>query len=425
MRVLCEKIDGIGLRNYIDKNYKDKIRVEAELLEEFRSAPDAGEMVLQSLEGFYRVSGNFNDRVLRKMGRICVMLLKVLSVAGVNVSGKAREKALKLAIDWKVRLLGDHGNILGALGFLYLVYGFGIVSEFRGYVLVEFAARAAINGEFMQLCRDIGFTDKVPEIVQKLVEKGKHVLAVKFVFEFSLADKIPPVPILKAAVDESRKLARRRSEEGKRRMEITDRELRVLKRVIEIIEIHKLESEYPRDSLEQRIEQLKGQDPNMKDRTPASILNQHTLQRRQQKRRMKKQQQQNGNKVPRTSTSVGPAAVLKNDTNNDNSTMRQYQQPLVNPSGLFPEHPNPYKIPQATSSGMVASIPTIPSYTGPSTGPYGFAGIPMGPGGNLILGGSHLNSSEPRVPSAFYGSNNFTYGGINRQHHYQAPYYPQ
>lgn len=162
MRVLCEKIDGIGLRNYIDKNYKDKIRVEAELLEEFRSAPDAGEMVLQSLEGFYRVSGNFNDRVLRKMGRICVMLLKVLSVAGVNVSGKAREKALKLAIDWKVRLLGDHGNILGALGFLYLVYGFGIVSEFRGYVLVEFAARAAINGEFMQLCRDIGFTDKVP-----------------------------------------------------------------------------------------------------------------------------------------------------------------------------------------------------------------------------------------------------------------------
>jgi len=209
-------------------------------------------------------------------------------------------------------------------------------------------------------------------------------------------------------------------------MEITDRELRVLKRVIEIIEIHKLESEYPRDGLEQRIEQLKGQDPNMKDRTPASILNQHTLQRRQQKRRMKKQQQQNGNKVPRTSTSVGPAAVLKNDTNNDNSTMRQYQQPLVNPSGLFPEHPNSYKIPRATSSGMVAPILTIPSYTGPSAGPYGygFAGTPMGLSGNPSLGGSHLSSSEPWVLSAYYGSNNFPYGVINPQH-YQAPYYPQ
>jgi len=203
--------------------------------------------------------------------------------------------------------------------------------------------------------------------------------------------------------------------------------MRALKSVIEVIQNHKLESEYPQASLEQRIEQLKGPDANMKHRTVASILNQHTLERRQRKRRMKKQQQQqqNGIKIPRTSTSAGPAAVLKNDTNNDNSTIRQYKQPLVNPSGLFPEHPNPYKSQWATPSGMVASTPIIPSYTGPSAGPYGFASIPMGPSGNPTLGGSHLNSSEAPVPSAYYGSNNFTYGGINRQHHYQSPYYPQ
>jgi len=38
---------------------------------------------------------------------------------------------------------------------------------------------------------------------------------VKYVFEFNLADKIPPVPILKAHVNESQKLAKRLSEEGK------------------------------------------------------------------------------------------------------------------------------------------------------------------------------------------------------------------
>jgi hypothetical protein len=43
-----------------------------------------------------------------------------------------------------------------------LVYGFGIVSEFSMDELVEYAARAAVNGEFMQLCRDIGMTDRVP-----------------------------------------------------------------------------------------------------------------------------------------------------------------------------------------------------------------------------------------------------------------------
>jgi len=53
------------------------------------------------------------------------------------------------------------------------------------------------------------------EIVQKLVSRGKHVLAVMYVFEFNLAHKIPPVPILKAYVKGSKKLARRLSQEGK------------------------------------------------------------------------------------------------------------------------------------------------------------------------------------------------------------------
>ena len=90
------------------------------------------------------------------------MLLRVLSVSGVNVSGKAREKASKVAIGWKVRLMGDCGNILAALGFLYLVYAFGIVNEFSVDELVEFGGVAAVNGEFMPLCRDIGLTDRIP-----------------------------------------------------------------------------------------------------------------------------------------------------------------------------------------------------------------------------------------------------------------------
>jgi hypothetical protein len=162
LRVLCEKVDGKGLRNYILDNFKDRIRIQEELIEEFRYAPDAGEMVLQSLEGFYVLNGKFNDKGLRRMGRICNTLLKLLGVAGVNVSSKVKDKALLVALEWKVRMRDDYGNIVGALGFLYLIYGFGIVSEFSMDELVEYAARAAVNGEFMQLCRDIGMTDRVP-----------------------------------------------------------------------------------------------------------------------------------------------------------------------------------------------------------------------------------------------------------------------
>lgn len=56
--------------------------------------------------------------------------------------------------------------------------------------------------------------------MQKLIDKGKYTLAVKYVFEFNLADKIPPVPILKACVDETKKLAKRLSQEGKSRVSV-------------------------------------------------------------------------------------------------------------------------------------------------------------------------------------------------------------
>lgn len=144
-------------------------------------------------------------------------------------------------------------------------------------------------------------------------------------------------------------------------MEITVREMRALKSVIEIVENHTLESEYPLASLEQRIEQLKGPNANLKHRTPASILTQHRLQQRKRKRYIKKQQQNGMKKIPQTSTSVGPA---------DDSTICQ---------------PNPYTSLPATQYGTVAPTPTMPSYTGLSSGAY----------------------------------------GINLGHHYQASYYSQ
>jgi hypothetical protein len=52
-------------------------------------------------------------------------------------------------------------------------------------------------------------------VIQKLIEKGKHVLAVKFIFHFKLTDKMPPVPILKAFVNDSEQIAKRLASEGK------------------------------------------------------------------------------------------------------------------------------------------------------------------------------------------------------------------
>ena len=131
-------------------------------------------------------------------------------------------------------------------------------------------------------------------------------------------------------------------------------------------------------------------------------------------KQQKQKQQPNGFKHPRASAPVGHAAVRMN-VDNGNLTMHQYRDPLVHPSGLLPEHPNPYMSSTAVPFGMVAPTPTISPYTGPSAGPYGIAGVPIGTSGSPSLGSSHINLLEPHVQS----------GGIGLQYYYQTSYYSQ
>lgn len=53
------------------------------------------------------------------------------------------------------------------------------------------------------------------DLIHKLVSKGKQILAIKFIFEFELTDKFPPIPLLKAYVKETKKIAKKVCKEGK------------------------------------------------------------------------------------------------------------------------------------------------------------------------------------------------------------------
>lgn len=198
--------------------------------------------------------------------------------------------------------------------------------------------------------------------------------------------------------------------------EITAREIHALKSVIKVIESYNLESEYPRASLEQRIEELKKHKAGVKNAAPAFAA-----------KHPQHQQQQSGMKRPRPSAPVGPAAVL-NNVGSTSSTIHQYQQqPHFQSTGLLPEHLNPYMNSPAMPFGMMAPTPTpaptIPSYRGPSTGPYGLDVVPVGPSGNSDQdgSGSHPNLSEPHVMSGYHDSVP-AYGGYGLQYYYQTSY---
>lgn len=81
--------------------------------------------------------------------------------------------------------------------------------------------------------------------------------------------------------------------------EITAREIHALKSAIKVIESHNLQSEYPPESLQQRIEQLMKHKANVKYAASAFSA-----------KPPPHQQQQSGIKRPRMSEPVGSASVL-------------------------------------------------------------------------------------------------------------------
>lgn len=237
-----------------------------------------------------------------------------------------------------------------------------------------------------------------------------------------------------------------------------------LKSVIRFIEEYKLNSDYPRENLERRIEQLEKQQANRKRPAGASpvIARQKQPQQPQQaKQRFKKQKLQPKKQTPqqvpinrpRMAAPVASAAV-PNLVGVGNPTYPPYQQThlpsaglvadlaapyqhsLLQPAGLLPNHPISYAqshlqpagllpdqaAPFESSSAMAynmavaGSTPAVASYHGSSAEYYGLAGGPMGFPGNATTSNSHIYPSEAYAPPGF---------GVGVPQLFHPSYYPQ
>ncbi|XP_048321194.2 FRIGIDA-like protein 1 [Ziziphus jujuba] len=419
LTAFCENMDGIGLRKYVNGASKDRTAIRAELPGAIRRAPDPAAMVLDAMEGFYRENEkNKGDKDLQLGGvrRSCVLLLEVLMGISPNVGAEVRVRARKLAVEWKGKVSRDGENPLECLGFLHFVAAYGLRSEFNMDELIDCILIIGKYRQTMDLCRKLGLGDKVADLIHKLLSQGKQLLAVKFVFEFQLTDKFPPVPLLKEYLKESKNLAKKVCREGKNSLkslnEATAKEVGAMRSVIKVIEDYKLESEYPRGILEKQIEQLEKQKASRK--RPAA---------KQQQVKNQKQQQQNGSKRPRTEASVG-LVVAPKSYGAANSTVSSYQHSHLQSTGLLPDGPAPHVSSSAAPYGMPGLTPPIAPYVGSSARLYGLAGAPMGFSGNPTAGGSLLYSSEPYVESGYYDRPT-AYTGYSVPSQYHPAYYPQ
>ncbi|GAB2284748.1 hypothetical protein Dimus_019202 [Dionaea muscipula] len=367
-RQFCQKMETLKLRDWLKVRRKVSMKMMAvELREALNFAPDPGTLVLDVIDGFRVKDLGLGD--VDTGNRNCVLLLQVLmEMEGVRIVREVKERAKGLGMEWRGELMQKKDEILPleAMAFLELLAGFRIGEEFDkdellGFVMVVFDHQIGKwrLKQTCKLCCALGLEDKAPELVRRLAHQNKQLQAVEFVHEMKITDKCPPVPLLKAYLNEAHKNKKRVKRIGKRlegsgattskSAHLTvGNELDALKTVHKYIKKYNLESEYPIHGIEKRIRIVEEQ------RTKTKAI--RDVKPRQQKEwRPPKHRAEKASRIP-----------------------PPHQQPHLHEAGSSLEQPMvSFSSPAAGPYSFDLPVPA--SSNGPWMGPYGLSGSGMMP----------------------------------------------
>ncbi|KAG7946544.1 hypothetical protein I3843_14G045400 [Carya illinoinensis] len=272
--ILCEAMDSKGLHTFISDNRKNLAAIREEIPLALKAAANPACLVLDSLEGFYQMEvpnlDGKKDSNLLGLRRTCIMLMECLSTLLTSqdlvsvpdvISEDVKKQAKAIAEEWKPKLDAldldaSNGNSLEAHAFLQLLATFGIASDFNEEQLSRLIPMVSRRRQTADLCRSLGLSEKMPGVVEVLVNSGRQIDAVNLAFAFELTEQFSPVPLLKSYLKEARKTStpvKTGNSSSTAQNEVNDRELTSLKAVIKCIEEHKLEQQFPVDPLQKRV----------------------------------------------------------------------------------------------------------------------------------------------------------------------------
>ncbi|GLT94326.1 hypothetical protein SLE2022_120720 [Rubroshorea leprosula] len=271
---LCEEMDSEGLHKFISDNRKNLAALKEEIPYALKAAASPALLVLDSLKGFYHTevpnADGKKDSNLLGLRRTCIMLMECLSSLLSNldavsisdvISEDIKEQAKAIAEEWKPKLDvldmdASNGNSLEAHAFLQLLATFGIASDFNEEEFSRLIPMVSRRRQTADLCRSLGLSEKMPGVIEVLVNNGRQIDAVNLAFAFELTEQFSPVPLLKSYLKDARKVSspiKPGNTSPPAQTEVNERELTALKAVIKCIEDHNLEEQYPVEPLQKQV----------------------------------------------------------------------------------------------------------------------------------------------------------------------------
>ncbi|XP_042482129.1 FRIGIDA-like protein 4a [Macadamia integrifolia] len=359
LRSVCRKMDSTSLFKFMVANRKESAALKNELSQALAESVDPLRLVLDAMEDF--ISQKSGKAGVPDRRWACGMLLQALFPAiesgekSPPVAGSIAERAAVLAESWKAKMDDKDWGGMGpseASMFLQMVVGFGLQSKFEEEFLRKLVLGFPSRRDMPKLAAQLGFGEKMKDIIDELVKNGKEIEAVYFATESGLTEQFPPLTLVKTYLKNSRRNATMILKNGHYSGPANDEagalELNSIKAIIKCVEDHNLESEFTLDTLRKRVTQLEKAKADRKKNAAASS-------------------RPHQNKRPRGGSSGGgPPAFRPAKTGRFSNSYSSFGR-----RGGGPAHQNPaprFSGPYNYPSQHVYEAPAPPSYASPYGG---------------------------------------------------------
>ncbi|CAI9102372.1 OLC1v1000634C1 [Oldenlandia corymbosa var. corymbosa] len=167
MAFLLANMDGKRLLSFLDMYSVDHQLLQSEVFTALQILDDSSKLVLNVVEGFY--SSYPQEQGLRS----CIFLLEQLMRISTIISVDVRDVTLKMALDWKAKIMADFGSPLLVGVFLLFVSSFRLISAFDVGELLPLYEIVSKDTSLIGLCQSLGISKMISGTVHPQLEIQK------------------------------------------------------------------------------------------------------------------------------------------------------------------------------------------------------------------------------------------------------------
>ncbi|XP_065852798.1 uncharacterized protein [Euphorbia lathyris] len=151
-----------------------------EVLAALKSSADPAMFVLCVMQDSYSHCSKNCGAGLDTSVKTKILLMERLIEVSPTISPAVKAQAAKLVVSWKANLSSGTEKLTEIWAFLMFLAAYKLVHHFGGEEILKLVLAVASQRNAPNICRLLDFTDKIPEIIERLIERKQDIDAARF-----------------------------------------------------------------------------------------------------------------------------------------------------------------------------------------------------------------------------------------------------